>query len=243
MKLTLITPYRERLKHLMNQLLWWDQYSGKQGVEWLVIELTPEPSLALQDILHSHQVGYLHLPCEGAFHKTKALNLGLKQAQGQWIAAFDVDLLPWRETFSRHIWLAQQSPSCVITGYRLMAVTETVDLETLQLPSLEAFALAPEDQPTALRKHLLQGERFGVMPLLRRDRLLEIHGWDEFFLGWGAEDQDLMERYLTPEIALCRCPELIYLHLHHEPVDNWNTPDLIQRNRDYYYRLRSGHNP
>lgn len=97
-------------------------------------------------------------------------------------------------------------------------------------------SLGPEDQPSALRKHLLGGERFGVMPLFWRDRLQTLGGWDEAFVGWGAEDQALIEHYLTPQQALCRCPELIYLHLHHGPAAGWNEPDLTQKNRDYYYR-------
>lgn len=238
MQLTLITPYRNRLKHLTNQLTWWEAYSGKQETEWLVVEVTPEPSFALQQTLQQHQVDYLHLPCAGPFHKTRALNLGLKQAQGTFVAAFDVDLLPWGATLERHCWLAQQSPYGLITGYRLMSATETLNLEALSSSSLEEFTLAPEDQPTALRKQLLKGERFGVMPLFRRDRLLAIQGWDETFVGWGAEDQDLIERYLTPETALCRCLELIYLHLQHGPAVDWNTPILTERNRAYYYSRR-----
>ena len=28
------------------------------------------------------------------------------------------------------------------------------------------------------------------------DRLLEISGWDEKFVGWGGKDQNIIERYL-----------------------------------------------
>ena len=239
MRLSLLTPYRDRPQHLQTQLAWWQQCSPtlRQALDWIIIEVTPEPSSELQEMLQQQQVRYYHLPCAGAFHKTKALNLGLEQATGELIAAFDVDLIPLGKTLERHLWLAERSPSLLVTGYRLMAATETVDLHNLN-DAIAQASLGPEDQPTALRKHLLSGERFGVMPLFWRQRLEAINGWDETFVGWGAEDQDLMERYLLTEVGLCRCHELTYLHLQHGPAKDWNMPGLTKANREYYYELK-----
>jgi N-terminal domain of galactosyltransferase len=239
--LTLITPYRDRVAHLQTQLEWWRRLPDRENHQWIVIELTAEPSIELVDLLNQNQITYVHLPSPGLFHKTKALNLGLKQAAGQWIAPFDVDLIPLGQTLQRHLALAQRSPQFLVTGYRLMAETATVDLDNLELV-LEQATIGPEDQPTALRKHLLQGECFGVMPIFEHDRLAKIGGWDEQFIGWGAEDQDLIERYLHPERAICRCPELCYLHLHHGPAAGWNEAALTENNRDYYYRTRRDFN-
>ena len=238
MRLTLITPYRDRPHHLTNQLAWWKTYALRQSVEWIVVEVTAEPSNNLQQMLFQHQVRYCHLSCEGPFHKTRALNLGLKHSTGALVAAFDVDLIPLGETLERHCLLAEKSPYLLVTGYRLMAQTETVDLGKLD-QALDEATLGPEDQPSALRKHLLKGERFGVMPLFGRDRLLYIGGWDEAFIGWGAEDQDVIERYLTPEQTLCRCHELTYLHLKHGEASSWNCKRLTALNRAYYYRTRT----
>ncbi len=76
------------------------------------------------------------------------------------------------------------------------------------------------------------------MPLFRHDRLLSVDGWDEAFIGWGAEDQDMIERYLSTDQALCRCPELTYLHLRHKPADDWNSTKWTERNRAHYYSRR-----
>ncbi len=254
-QLTLITPYRDRLPHLTNQLAWWERCSLQATVEWMVIEVTPQPSRQLQTLLEQHSVQYTHMPCEGPFHKTRALNLGLAQAKGELVAAFDVDLIPLGNTLARHCWLALRSPDFLVTGYRLMAQSETVNLAALTAleVAVSQASLGPEDQPTALLKHLIKGERFGVMPLFWRDRLLSIQGWDEAYIGWGAEDQDVIERYLLADrlvnhaadepssgtSALCRCHELTYLHLQHGPAANWNNAALLNQNRAHYYRTQA----
>lgn len=236
-RLSLITPYRDRLPHLETQLAWWQQFSCKDAVEWIVVDLTAEPSAALARRLRERSAQYLSMPCDGPFHKTRALNLGLAHACGKLIAAFDVDLIPLHTTLMNHCELSELSPSLLVTGYRLMAQAETVAIEELEAVA-EAATLGPEDQPSALRKYLLKGERFGVMPLFWRDRLQAIQGWDEAYVGWGAEDQDLIERYLADGRSLCRCPDLTYLHLNHSATEGWNCADLTEKNRAYYYQRR-----
>ncbi len=235
MRLSLITPYADRLPHLLTQLDWWQSIDDPSWLDWIIVEVTPAPSIELAQLLQSHQVQYHHLPCTGPFHKTKALNLGLQKAQGDWIAAFDVDLIPIGNTLDRHWQLAMNSPQLLVTGYRLMAAHPTVDVNDLA-SAIAAATIGPEDQPTALRKQLLNGECFGVMPLFERNRLLAIGGWDETFIGWGAEDQDAIERYLTPAQSICRVAELVYLHLQHDATPNWNDAALTAQNREYYYQ-------
>ena len=116
-----------------------------------------------------------------------------------------------------------------------MASTATVDLDHLD-QALTVATIAPEDQPSALRKHLLQGEKFGVLPYFQHQRLLHINGWDEAYVGWGAEDQDVIERYLADGRHLLRSPQLVYLHLHHGADPHWREPDIVATNRHYYYR-------
>ena len=85
---------------------------------------------------------------------------------------------------------------------------------------------------------ILRGEKFGVMPFFCRQRLLDIQGWDEAFIGWGAEDQDLIERYLGQGRTLCRSPRLVYLHLHHEAEPQWREAETVASNRQTYYQKR-----
>jgi hypothetical protein len=247
MSLSLVTIYRRRLPHLETQLAWWQQVRASlSDCEWIVIEAdtTPTPELAAR--LSVVGATYRFLPNSGVLHKTQALNLGLTLAQGDYLAPWDVDLLPIGSTLVQHLRLARLSPDVLMTGYRLMAEAPTLDLqEGLEAitVALTSATIAPEDQPSALRKHLLQGEKFGVMPFFQRQHLQAIHGWDEAFVGWGAEDQDLIERYLGTTGLLCRSPQLVYLHLHHEADPQWREETCVEANRQLYYQKRALHIP
>lgn len=239
MKLSLITIYRNREQHLRSQLVWWQQNATLlKDCEWIVIEADTMPSSGIKKMLQSQNIQYQFMENSGILHKTKALNLGLKLTQGKYVTPFDVDLIPVQKTLMKHLDLAEVSPKILVAGYRVMTSVESVlpnEIEGI----LEQSTIAPEDQPSALYKHLLKNERFGTLPFFERQRLLEIQGWDENFIGWGAEDQDLIERYLETSRYLCRSPHLVYLHLHHEPEFQWREETNIIANRQKYYQKQA----
>lgn len=238
MQLSLITVYRDRALHLHTQLAWWQQESQNlTDCEWIIIEADKAPSPGFEKSLTSQGIQYKFLENHGTLHKTKALNLAIQMAQGDYITPFDVDLIPLQNTLQQHLKLAQISPQILITGYRVMSPVPSLNLSEIK-PILEQCEIAPEDKPSALRKHLLQAERFGVLPFFQRQRLLDINGWDEEFRGWGAEDQDLIERYLDNFAFLCRSPHLVYLHLNHGSDKHWHEDSHIIANRQKYYQKR-----
>lgn len=239
-QLSLIITYRQREHHLKTQLAWWKTQASKSLLsicEIILIELDQAPSPWILPEITNLPISYNYFPCAGTFHKTKALNLGLSMAQGQWITAFDIDLIPYGDTLDRHLKMAQLSAQMLVTGYRMMCDTDNLNFGQ-NSAIMEQSKVAPEDMPTALFKHLTRRERFGVSPIFQRQRLIEIGGWDETFIGWGAEDQDIMERYLGEDRYFCRSPELVYLHLAHPPDRNWSESRWIEQNRQHYYTKR-----
>ena len=176
---------------------------------------------------------YIHSPCEGIFHKTKLLNIGLSYAQGIKVVPYDIDLLPWGNTLAKHCNFSMTCPNLLVSGYRLM-VKNNVNMEHIQLHKSD-FEIAPENSESALFKYLSQRERFAVCPFFDKKTILSINGWDEKFKGWGAEDQDILERYLRKSKAnLIQSYDLLYMHLWH-PVDNdWGEQEHIGRNRSLF---------
>jgi N-terminal domain of galactosyltransferase len=242
--LTLLIPYRNRMSALLSLLKWLQLHgfpAAWPGLRILLLEGAESASVEVQSLCQSYGLAYHFLDMGPVFHKTKLLNLGLSLTQTRYITAYDTDLLPLNpSTLRKHLQLAINSPALLITGYRLMLETESWSGAPTLTELATSGQIAPEDQPTALRKHLLEQERFGVLPLFATERLQELGGWDESFLGWGGEDQDMIERYLGQTMSLCRVPELVYLHLAHDYHPDWHNPALIEQNRHYYYRKRCG---
>lgn len=240
MQLSLIVVYRNRELHLQSKIAWWQWKRANNSLsncEMIIIEADKSPSPWIQEALDGTDIRYQYLHCQGILHKTKALNLGLSLSQGQFVAPFDVDLIPVGQTLENHLQLAASSPYLLVTGYRVMSEAEKVSPDSIS-QALENASIPPEDRPTALWKHLVRRERFGIMPLFNRERLVSLGRWDEIFVGWGAEDQELLERYLQDNLFLTRCPDLVYLHLFHQPEANWYEAPLIEKNRTQYYRKR-----
>jgi N-terminal domain of galactosyltransferase len=224
--LTLVIPFRNRHSHLREMLRYFSAFHPGFEIEYIILESAATPTL------HNHEwpderFRYEFVEQPGVFHKTVLLNKGLMMSKGEFIIAYDVDLIPVADALSRAVETARSSDKILISGYRLMG-NELGDQDE------DDLEIGPEDRPTSLKKYLLGRELFGVCPVYRKERLLEIGGWDEHFKGWGAEDQDITERYCKDRCVFVRSPQILYLHLHHEKQEGWNISELTIKNRQYY---------
>lgn len=202
--------------------------------EIIVVESAEDPIHG--ELCRSLDIAYAFERHGGTFHKSRLLNAALAMAKGEFVAPYDIDLLPLGSTAKLHLTLAMAYPQLLIAGFRLMSSHElpTEDLESMRFEA----TLGPENSPTAIRKWLVQKERFGVVPHFRRDTLISLGGWDEGYVGWGAEDQDVLERYLALGVRFMASPDLVYIHLHHPPDPNWSEDHHRSANRAHYREVR-----
>jgi len=237
-ELTFVISYRQR------QLAFYSFYSWFTSLdceledlpEVIFIESDKKPNLAIQEKLEKIGIKYFYVQNNSVFHKTSLLNHGLNLVDTKFLTAFDIDLIPYRNSLLRHLEIAKKSSSFLVTGYRLMAPQPFIDNKSDLDSIIVRSAIAAEDESSALKKHLTSHEKFGVLPLFRTEELKKIGGWDENFVGWGGEDQDIIQRYCNLGYTLCRVPDLLYLHLHHNHNQDWYSPEIINKNREYYYR-------
>ena len=236
--LTLMIPYRKRRNHLESLIAWWHSDPALvKDVEVIVLEVDTQPTTA-KDLVLGAGFRYEFIDCPGIFHKSHALNLGLARARGKLVTPFDIDLVPIDNALQRHKKAALGSPRILMTGYRLL--TRRTRVSPCEIRSVaEKASVSSEDGKSALRKYLLFGERFGHVPMFQRSALESIGGWNETFLGWGADDQDVIERYLKEsDSVFMRSPDFAYLHLFHPQAALWNEQQLVDENRRRYYALR-----
>ena len=238
MTLSLLVAYRNRPLHLKCLLEWFtNTVHINPGIELILIESSPKPTLVKEP---GKNIKYVHVQEDGNFNKARLLNIGLGYSVGKLVSSYDVDLVPVDLSFKKHLLLAEESEVLLVSGYRLNCGKEYINVEEIEQERLQAAICVKEEcSESFLREQLVQGHRYGVIPLFNRERLIKAGAWDERFEGWGAEDKDVIERYLGGTRHLVRCPDLIYLHLNHEEAAGWNDLALTRKNDSLYYEKRA----
>ena len=242
-RLSLLTTFRgeARLPQLQTLLRWLSRIrSVEDFIDFELILVEGDQRPTVNELVAGYDwVQYEHFYMPELFRKPPLLNQAARLARGQFMIPFDVDLLPAAGVLHRHLELASNSPQLLIAGYRVQLSRNFDDNE--ELPSSDAlFAsfdiednslLGPEDNQRALRKYLIAGERFGVCPCFPVEAYRAAGGTDEQFVGWGSEDQDLIESVCARGLTLVRAYDLVYFHLPHEHEADWGDPSLTASNR------------
>lgn len=236
--MSLLVAYRNRPSHLKCLLEWFGKTASvNRSIELIIIEYSLQPSITV-DL--GQQINYFHVKGNGNFNKARLLNIGLENSVGKMVSSYDVDLVPVDLSFRKHLMLAEQGKDMLVSGYRLNCSEEYINPDEIEREKCNAVVCVTEECSESFwREQLVEGHRYGVIPLFNRERLIQVGAWDERFEGWGREDQDIIERYLGDTIYMVRCPDLIYLHLNHGNTAGWNDPVLTQKNSSLYYHKRA----
>lgn len=240
-KLSLLTGVRGREAHIAVLVAWLDRMRAAEGADDFELVVVEGDGVPAHGSVAGGQpwIRYDFLRMDGTFCKARLLNRALALCRGEFVMPHDVDLLPAPGVLSRHVQLAESAPHMLVTGHRLMLPNVPA---TDPLPSARELlatatetgeaAIAPEDRPSALRKHLIGAPGFGVNACVRRAEIERLGGWDESYEGWGAEDQDLLDRVQAAGATLIRAGELLYFHIPHGREPGWNEDHLTRKNRE-----------
>lgn len=238
MELSLLIAYRNRPEHLRTFLRWFKRVESLTNqVQAVLVESDEQSSLDKSQVETFTNLVYHFDPCKGNFHKTRLLNLALNGASGRYTIAYDIDLVPLDFEFKKHIEIADKSDDLLISGYRINSQAKEFQERDFDLvwKYMHVGNIADEDlEEGCLKSQFLYGERFGVLPFFKRKELLKLGGWDERFIGWGVEDQDMIGRYLGNRRFLLKSPDLLYLHLDHGESEGWNDEKLTEKNVELY---------
>jgi glycosyltransferase involved in cell wall biosynthesis len=196
-----------------------------------------------------YSFAYIRQTHEG-FRLARLRNLALAAASGDYVVLIDGDMVLHPEFLADH--RRNALPGWYCQGLRI-PLTETATASVLAGASPPSFL-----QPGIAgrrRWHALHRPRW--QPALRglgrwllaikgcnqafwRDDVLAINGYDEDFVGWGAEDKDLCWRL---ELAGIRRMGLlaggIAYHLHHPPADR----SCAEQNRQRFSATRAHRRP
>ncbi len=250
----IVTAY-ERPMHLWFTLLGLQRQSA--GFEELIIAddgSGQEVQTVIARFASRAKVRTVHV-CQGHqdCRRARSRNNAIRAATGDYLVFLDQDCLPSVDFLKAHV----SSPktgvfrvgSCVFLNE---AKTEGLREEDILTGRFEA--LLDETETKKLRKaqrndnfyaffrrHLwpikfkpkLRGGNFSI----HKADLLKVNGFDENFVGWGQEDDDLGRRlYLAGMMSESVVASAVTFHLHHPPPPDGAARWRDGRNVQYYLR-------
>lgn len=190
----------ERIKLSLDSL----KYQILQNFEVVLVDYGSEASLEeeLENLSANYPfVRYYHLPVpQLLWNKCKALNFGIKKAEGAYIFIADIDLFFHPETTS--VWQELKNP-------KKFYLFELGYLDKRQSSKLVRNSDFEQLKPS----------RFGSvngMVLTSKESLIKVNGLDEFFHFYGAEDEDLFARLENAGYKREQRKEELFMHMWHQ---------------------------
>lgn len=183
------------------------------------------------------------------FRLARSRNNAIHRATGQFIALLDQDTLPhrtWLETYLSHL-----RPGKVCTGYVLRLTEQAsgkLSRKSVDEGEFQNWHVESEFRhlDSLQRKYLfyaacrrlgfgIKGRpaiAFGNAAVCRED-LVKVNGFDEEYIGWGQEDDDLGWRlYFKGVRPVPLVNQVLVSHIYHPPRhSNWRSGANIERYR------------
>jgi hypothetical protein len=163
------------------------------------------------------------------YHRTRALNYGIKKAKTSIVVSLDTDCIVPVDSFNKCVAALLDDATIalpyngyfidVATSIRKAFIEQNYEYNALysKLPDLSTLKLAYTNHEFSVRctNDLHQG--VGGIVLFNKQRFLEMGGYNEKFICWGAEDNELLSRCKILEHKVYRdtAQKAICFHLFH----------------------------
>jgi glycosyltransferase involved in cell wall biosynthesis len=218
--ITAIVPIRNRsgirLENCLHSLRW-QEMNGKiidsNLLSIIVLDYgsQDEHIESIKSLCEQYQARHVRIEAFGVWNRSKALNLGIRHADGDWVFCTDIDMIFSPNFVASIIEKIQNNPNAFIIS-RCHDLPQKIDLTSWQVSDYQDLYQKSELRNT-------QGT--GACQVARKQFFYDIHGYDEGFEFWGAEDDDLRKRarrYGLKEISIS--PQASMLHQWHPTTKN-----------------------
>jgi predicted glycosyltransferase involved in capsule biosynthesis len=243
-QLTFVTHLRfdheYRIKNFQNILNYYS--SNIPNSKFVVVEDDVEHNKNFDKITWPKGTTYLFFKNEGLYHRTKALNIGIKYANTPFVVSLDTDCLVPKKSLIKCIEALSNGATIAwpYNGYVIDISYEMYEQFTQNGQQLEFFY---SNLPVITDLQLGQSTNAGCtvrctnnpsqlgvggIVMFHKNKFIELGGYNEKFIAWGGEDNELDQRILTLQHKKFRdeSSDAILFHLPH--------PNAIRHNNPYY---------
>lgn len=242
--LTIVIPFRydspDRLDNLNCVLGYFRRFFSDLDI--VLIEDGPEKQGGVFEA--EAGVRYLFFENPGAFHRTRLLNLGARMSERGFVAAYDADVVFRPETFLAAVEMLRSGDVRFVRPYSGPVFDVVGALRERFMVDLD-FGLFPSELPVAVGKIVTEGlfcmhdRGLGGAPLFCRKTFLELGGYNERFISWGWEDNEIVHRFQMMGAPAWYLNEDYCFHLHHERgADSGGDVRLRRHNMREFRRVK-----
>jgi predicted glycosyltransferase involved in capsule biosynthesis len=194
---------------------------------------------------------FLFVKNEHTYYRTRALNIGIKQAKGDVVVSMDTDCLVKTEAIHR-CYKALTTDEIVSTiawpynGYfidiggstrsKILNSIYTFDDIIKSLDGKLNLPLAYTYKDFHIRCTDNDHLGTGGFVMFNKQKFLETGGYNENFIGWGCEDNELKDRLAILGHSFFRytSPEAICFHLFHRSAQRAENPFFDHNSKEWH---------
>lgn len=239
---TVVIGVRNRSDYRLRNALWSlkNQDYPSELIKIVVVDYGSEPFHRdrIIDVCNSFDVNRITLPDIGKWNKPNCLNYAIKRCHTKFFLSSDVDVIFPDNYIAGMVTMLKDNPLSVVYSKMCDLPEEATD----HLMSLEENN-SPIDFAYLLRMttHRGTGNTNAGINGTYTYFYQYVHAYDEFYEGWGSEDNDLQKRfqYLGLDIVSLQT-KATFLHQWHpkgEGISDFHASAL--RNRKYYEKTNS----
>ncbi len=230
--LTIVVPFRydfpQRRENLETVLRFFDHFFDHLHV--VVIE-TGAPTG--QDLTTRYPwLAYHFLPSESTFHRTRYFNMGAKLSTRELVACYDTDVLFRPAAIMAAMSYLQSDPShwfCFPYNGQFWTVSGEFRAQIMETFNFDQVAQ---------RSVCVHPMSQGGATMFRRAEFLSLGGYNEKFISWGWEDNEIVTRFSRLGCPPYRVPGEICVHLDHPRGENSSdTHGYFQQNFKEFRRV------
>ena len=218
---TYVIGYRHKADRLQNLRRVLDWINGFGGVEVLLIEQDKHSKISHLNLKAKHIFIKSNMP----YNKSWSFNVAMKNAKSNIIVYGDADLIMRPEDFINGLKMVEHYD--MVNPYK-----SVIDLSVMET-GLQLEDLIKVNRPGRGETDHQKVPLCGGICIFRREAIYKIGGWNEEFIGWGAEDdfQSIKVRQFLNWVEL----ESKCYHLYHDRTQ----PDMkwYQRNLQLLQKL------
>jgi len=192
-----------------------------------------------KEICKQHTVNYIRIENKPVWSRSHCLNIGIKKAKTKYTLTTDTDMIFEKNYIRTAIEELQKSPSQIIVAEMHGTVEGNITPDTdviKDYKKLKKIRRKMKDIEKVKDSEYFYGKSIN---LTYTKFYHHIHGYDEFFEVWGAEDDDLMKRFLLLGLTMTEITsKTSYIHQWHPRWEGTELKSLedkqYKKNFNYY---------